>query len=60
MEKVKVALRRVKVSQVKVIGEEQIKAMSLIAHEAAKTAKKAAMSIFSVLGLIFIGLLFVL
>ena len=57
MEKVKIALRRVKISQVKVIGEEQIKAMSLIAHEAAKTAKKAAMSIFSVLGLIFIGLL---
>ena len=57
MEPVETAFRTVKVPQVKVIGEEQIRAMSLIAHKAAKTAKKAAMLIFPVLGLIFTGLL---
>ena len=57
MEPVSAGWRTVKVPSVKVIGERQIEVMGIIAHKAARRAKKAALTIFPITGLALIGLL---
>ena len=57
MESVSVGWQTVKVPSVKVIGERQIEVMGIIAHKAARRAKKAALIIFPITGLVLIGLL---
>ncbi len=60
LEYVKVACRIVTVPKVKVIGEERLKAFSLLIDEALKQAKKIAVPIFAVSGLfLMLFLLFV-
>ena len=57
MESVSVGWQTVKVPSVKVIGERQIEVMGIIAHKATKRAKKTALTIFPITGLVLIGLL---
>ena len=57
MEPASVGWQTIKVPAVKVIGERQIEIMGDIAHKAATRAKKAALTIFPIIGLILISLL---
>jgi len=57
MEPVSAGWQTVKVPSVKVIGERQIEVMGIVAHKAAGRAKKAALTIFPITGLVLIGLL---
>lgn len=57
MEPVSVSYQTVRIPSVKVIGTRQIEAMGLIAHRAAKRAKRAAITIFPIIGLVLVSLL---
>ena len=60
MEPVDIGWRTVSVSDVKVIGERQIEIMGEIAYKAMKRAKKAAVTIFPIIGMALVGLLLVI
>jgi len=57
MEPVAIGWRTISVSNVKVIGERQIEIMGEIAYKAMKRAKKAAVTIFPIIGMALVGLL---
>jgi len=60
LEPAEVSWRTETVPSIKVIGEKQIGALSLIAERTAKQAKKLAVSLFSATGVLLIALLIVL